>query len=336
MSDHRPRPTSETPPHHAGPGSLRAAWVALSGLSAVFLFEMLDSSVLNVALPTIGRELGASTTGLQWVTSSYSVVFGGLMIALSAVADRFGRRTVMLAGLVLLALAGLATAFVSTTGQLVAVRVATGVAAAMTTPGSMALAYRLFADEHLRVRAMTLVSTVGLVGLAVGPTAGGLVLSFAPWQTLLLVNVPVAAIALVCVRLGVPADQPHELHGRPIDVVGALLGTAPVVLGLLAPTVFVDDGAGSWQPWVAAGERPAREPCSSCDSGPPCTPCSIWDCSGARWWPAGWRSRRRPPWPWRGSATWSPCSSSSTGGGRRRRPPSACCRRWSSWSPAAP
>lgn len=253
MSDHRPRPTSETPPHHAGPGSLRAAWVALSGLSAVFLFEMLDSSVLNVALPTIGRELGASTTGLQWVTSSYSVVFGGLMIALSAVADRFGRRTVMLAGLVLLALAGLATAFVSTTGQLVAVRVATGVAAAMTTPGSMALAYRLFADEHLRVRAMTLVSTVGLVGLAVGPTAGGLVLSFAPWQTLLLVNVPVAAIALVCVRLGVPADQPHELHGRPIDVVGALLGTAAVALSLLAPTVFVDDGAGSWQPWVAAG-----------------------------------------------------------------------------------
>jgi MFS family permease len=256
VSDNRQQPASEAPPSAVGSGSrpqsLRAAWVALSGLSAVFLFEMLDNSVLNVALPTIGRELGASTTALQWVTSSYAVMFGGLMIALSALADRVGRRKVMLTGLVLLGLAGLATAFVSTAEQLVAVRVVMGFAAAMTTPGSMALAFRLFADDQLRVRAMTLISTVGLVGLAVGPTAGGLVLSFAPWQTLLLVNVPIAAVALLCIRAGVPADRPDELHSGPIDVGGASLGTATVVLALLAPTLFVEQGAGSWLPWTAA------------------------------------------------------------------------------------
>ena len=71
------------------PSTLRQAWLALGGLSAVFLFEMLDNSILNVALPTIGRELQASTIALQWVTNSYAVVFGGLMLVFGAVADRF-------------------------------------------------------------------------------------------------------------------------------------------------------------------------------------------------------------------------------------------------------
>lgn len=79
--------------------SLREARVALAGLSAVFLFEMLDNSILNVALPTIGRELHASATGLQWVTGAYAVVFGGLMLVFGALADRLGRRRTMLVGL---------------------------------------------------------------------------------------------------------------------------------------------------------------------------------------------------------------------------------------------
>jgi MFS family permease len=237
----------------AGPRSLREAWVALAGLSAVFLFEMLDNSILNVALPTIGRELHASTTALQWVTGAYAVVFGGLMLAFGAIADRFGRRRVMLVGLVLLGVASLATAFVGTVEQLIAVRVAMGVAAAMTTPGSMALSFRLFEDDGLRVRATTLISTVGLVGLAVGPTTGGFVLAIAPWQVLLLINVPIAVLAIIGVRRGVAADVPDELHRDPIDVAGAVLGTATIVLALVAPTLFVNAGTGSWSPWVFTG-----------------------------------------------------------------------------------
>lgn len=234
----------------AAPRSLRQAWPALLGLSAVFLFEMLDNSILNVALPTIGRDLHASTTSMQWVTGAYSVVFGGLMLALGAVADRFGRRRIMLAGLILLGLASLATAFVTTADQLIAVRAVMGIAAAMTTPGSMALGFRLFDDDGLRVRAITLISTVGLVGLAIGPTVGGFVLAVAPWQVLLLVNVPIAALAFVGIRAGIARDRPDELHRDPIDVVGALLGTATVVLALVAPTLFVNEGAGSWAPWA--------------------------------------------------------------------------------------
>ncbi|WP_433787802.1 MFS transporter [Actinomycetospora sp. CA-101289] len=254
------------------PTSLREAWVALSGLSAVFLVEMLDTSVLTVALPTIGRDLEASTVALQWVTGAYGVVFGGSMLVFGAVADRFGRRRVMLAGLVLLGSASLATAFVTTAAELIAVRAVMGVAAAMTTPGSIALAFRLFADDGLRVRATTLISTVGLVGLAVGPTAGGLVLAVAPWQVLLLVNVPIAVLAIVGVRRGIAADRDDDLHRDPVEVLGAALGTATIVLALVAPTLFVDRGAGSWAPWAATGaavvgaigfvrrERTARRP----------------------------------------------------------------------------
>jgi MFS family permease len=235
-----------------GPQSLKAAGVALAGLSAVFLFEMLDNSILNVALPTIGRELDASTTALQWVTGAYAVVFGGLMLLFSAIADRFGRRRVMLSGLTLLALASLATAFVTTPEQLIAVRAAMGVAAAMTTPGSMSLAFRLFDDDQLRVRALTLISTVGLVGLAIGPTVGGFVLAIAPWQVLLLINVPIAVLAFVGIRIGIGADLPAELHRVPLDITGALLGTATIVSALVAPTLFVNEGIGAWQPWTAA------------------------------------------------------------------------------------
>jgi len=214
---------------------------------------MLDNSILNVALPTIGTELHASTTSLQWVTGVYAVVFGGLMLAFGAIADRFGRRRVMLVGLVLLALASLATAFVTTSTELIAVRAVMGVAAAMTTPGSIALAFRLFPGDTLRVRAMTLISTVGLVGLAIGPTAGGFVLAFAPWQVLLLVNVPIAVLAIIGIGVGIARDDPAELHRDPLDVAGAALGTATIVLALITPTLFVDEGARSWAPWTATG-----------------------------------------------------------------------------------
>jgi MFS family permease len=257
---------------NTSPQTLRAAWIALAGLSAVFLFEMLDNSILNVALPTIGRDLHASTTALQWVTGAYSVVFGGLMLAFGAIADRFGRRRIMLIGLMLLAIASFATAFVTTAEELIIVRSLMGIAAAMTTPGSIALAFRLFDGDQLRVRAMTLISTVGLVGLAIGPTVGGFVLAFAPWQVLLLINVPIAILAFIGIRAGIARDAASELHHDPIDIAGAIFGTATIVFALVAPTLFVNQGGGSWAPWAATAaailgavafvlrERAARHP----------------------------------------------------------------------------
>ncbi|MFT4306767.1 MAG: MFS transporter [Microbacterium sp.] len=235
------------------PQSLRTVWPALAGLAAVFLIEMLDTSVLNVALPTIAEDLSASASELQWASGSYALVFGGLMLAFGAVADRFGRRRVMLVGLTLFGLASLSILLVTDPLGLIAVRVAIGVAAAMTAPGSMALSFRLFDDDALRVRATALISTVGLVGLAIGPTIGGLILAIAPWQVLLLVNVPIAIVAFGGIRLGIRSDRPEELRRVPVDLLGALLGTATIVLALLAPTLFIDLGAQGPRPWVATG-----------------------------------------------------------------------------------
>lgn len=232
---------SSSPAVTASPPRLRDAWVALAGLSAVFLFEMLDNSVLNVALPTIGRDLDASTASLQWVSGAYSVAFGGLMLLFGAVADRFGRRRVMLVGLTLLAVVSVLTVGVTSMEQLIVVRALMGVAAAMTTPGSMALAFRLFAQDDLRVRALTVISTAGLVGLAAGPTIGGLVLAVAPWQVLIVANAPIAVVACIGIRAGIAADERSQLHGDRIDVLGAVLGTATVVGVLLTPTLFVAD-----------------------------------------------------------------------------------------------
>ncbi|MEV0570753.1 MFS transporter [Dactylosporangium sp. NPDC050588] len=231
--------------------SLRAVWPAILGLSVVFLVEMLDNSVLNVALPTIARDLHASAADLQWITSGYSLLFGGLMIAFGSIADRYGTRRVMLIGLGLFALASLAVLAVRTPGQLVAVRAVIGVTAAMTAPGTMALCFRLFDQENLLMRATGLISSVGLVGLAVGPTVGGLVIQVLPWQALLLLNVPIAALAIACIRFGVPADDPAHRNRSPLDLPGALLGTATIILALWTATLAVEEGWGHAKPWLA-------------------------------------------------------------------------------------
>jgi MFS family permease len=192
------------------------------------------------------------TIAARVMRGAYTVVFGGLLLVFGAAADRFGRRRVMLLGLVLLASASLASVVVSTAEQLIVVRAVMGIAAAMTTPGSMALAFRLFGDDDgLRVRATTFISTVGLVGLAIGPTVGGFVLAIAPWQVLLLANVPIAALAFAGVRFGIDADHPADLHRDPVDVIGAL-GCPPALaaIGMLPQVVVLIGGGALISPFV--------------------------------------------------------------------------------------
>jgi MFS family permease len=210
--------------------SLRAAWVPLLALCLAFFVEMVDNTLLTIALPTIGRDLGSGTTALQWVTGAYSLTFGGLLLTAGSAADRLGRRRVLLVGLATFGLVSLLAALVTTAGELIALRAALGVAAAMMAPITNSLVFRLFDDEALRMRAMTVMIVVGLSGFVLGPLLGGTALAHVGWEWLLVVNAPVALVAWVGVRRGVAADRPEDLTTDRLDLPGALLSTATIGL----------------------------------------------------------------------------------------------------------
>lgn len=203
---------------------------------------MVDNTLLSIALPTIGRDLGGDTTSLQWVTGAYSLTFGGLLLTAGSIADRFGRRRVLQIGLALFGLVSLAVLLVSSTGELIALRAALGVAAAAMAPITNSLVFRLFDDDRLRMRAITLMMVVGMSGFVLGPLLGGTVLSHLPWQWLLIVNAPIALIAAIGVRLGVPPDDAAWLTKDRLDLPGAALSILTIGLACYALTSGVENG----------------------------------------------------------------------------------------------
>jgi len=231
--------TPAAPPTHT---SLRAAAVPLAALCLAFFVEMVDNTLLSIALPTIGRSLESGTTGLQWVTGAYSLTFGGLLLTAGSTADRFGRRRVLLAGLAAFGLISLSVVLVTSIGQLIALRAALGCAAAAMAPVTMSLIFRLFDDQKLRMRSITVVMVVGMSGLVLGPLLGGTVLSHASWQWLLLANAPIALIAWIGVRAGVPADRRDDLTSERLDLPGTVLTVAAVALGCYTLTSGIEYG----------------------------------------------------------------------------------------------
>ncbi|WP_084073898.1 MFS transporter [Demequina sp. NBRC 110052] len=222
--------------------SLRAAAVPLTALCLAFFVEMTDNTLLSIALPTIGRDLGASTTALQWVNGAYSLTFGGLLLTAGSIADRFGRRRVLEIGLAAFGLVSLGALLVETATGLIALRAALGVAAAAMAPITNSLVFRLFETEELRRKAMALMITVGMSGFILGPVLGGTALAHASWHWLLLVNAPIALLAWLGVRAGVPADDATGLtHGR-LDLGGSLLSIAAIGLACYTFTSGVERG----------------------------------------------------------------------------------------------
>ena len=231
--------TDPTPHTHT---SLGAAWVPLLALCLAFFVEMVDNTLLTIALPTIGRDLGSGTTALQWVTGAYSLTFGGLLLTAGSAADRLGRRRVLLVGLATFGLVSLLAALVTTAGELIALRAALGVAAAMMAPITNSLVFRLFDDEALRMRAMTVMIVVGMSGFVLGPLLGGTALAHVSWEWLLVVNAPIALVAWLGVRFGVAADRREDLTDDRLDLPGAVLSTATIGLACYTLTSGIEHG----------------------------------------------------------------------------------------------
>jgi MFS family permease len=214
----------------------------MAALCMAFFVEMVDNSLLSIALPTIGRDLGSGTTALQWVSGAYSLTFGGLLLTAGSIADRFGRRRVLLIGLAVFGLLSLGVIGVSTTGELIALRAALGISAAATAPITNSLVFRLFDDDEPRMRAITVMIVVGMSGFVLGPLLGGTALAHVQWQWLLVVNAPIALIACIGVRLGVSADRADELTHDRLDLPGAVLSIAAIGLACWSLTSGVLHG----------------------------------------------------------------------------------------------
>ncbi|UAJ78907.1 MFS transporter [Leifsonia sp. ZF2019] len=222
--------------------SMKAAWMPLAALCLAFFVEMVDNTLLSVALPTIGRSLGGDTTSLQWITGAYSLTFGGLLLTAGSIADRFGRRRVLQVGLALFGLLSLGVLLVTTTGELIALRALLGVAAAAMAPITNSLVFRLFDDEKLRMRAITLMMVVGMSGFVLGPLLAGSVLAHLPWQWLLLVNAPIALVACLGVHFGVAPDTAEGLTKDRLDIPGAVLSILTIGLACYTLTSGVQNG----------------------------------------------------------------------------------------------
>ncbi|SEC86553.1 drug resistance transporter, EmrB/QacA subfamily [Nocardioides exalbidus] len=230
--------------------SLRAAWIPLSALCLAFFVEMVDNTLLTIALPTIGRDLGSGTTALQWVTGAYSLTFGGLLLTAGSMADRIGRRRVLLWGLSAFGAISLLVVLVESAGELIALRAALGLAAAAMAPITNSLVFRLFEDQALRMRAMTVMIVVGMSGFILGPVLGGSVLTHVRWEWLLVVNAPIALIAWIGVRIGVAADLPEDLTTDRLDLPGAVFSIATIGLACYTLTSGIEHG---WTSLVTVG-----------------------------------------------------------------------------------
>ncbi|MSQ29003.1 MAG: DHA2 family efflux MFS transporter permease subunit [Dehalococcoidia bacterium] len=203
-------------------------WWVLGVLSLSLLLISLDNTILNVAIPPIQQALGATTAELQWIIDSYVLVFAGLLLAAGALGDRFGRRRALLVGLALFGLSSLGAALSSTSQQLVIWRGLTGVGGALIMPATLSLLTCVF-PAHERPRAIGIWAGVSGVGIGLGPIAGGVLIEHFHWSSVFLINLPVAAAALIAGRWLVPESRdPQTL---PVDWVGTVVSTAG--LGLL-------------------------------------------------------------------------------------------------------
>ncbi|MEU1192462.1 MFS transporter [Streptomyces sp. NPDC005859] len=228
----------------------------LAVLMLCSLLIWLDNTVLSTTLETLAdpvRGLGANPGQLQWATGSYTLAFATLMFTAGALGDRFGHRTVFSSGLVIFAGSSLWAGYASDAGQLIAARAAMGMGSALITPAMMAILMWTFAGPA-RAAAIGIFSTSAGVGMAAGPVLAGFLLDHFWWGSVFLINVPVAALALVGLAVLVPNFRSLTL--RPLDPAGMLLsisGLVALAYGLIrAGQVAVWSRTDVWAP-IAVG-----------------------------------------------------------------------------------
>lgn len=220
----------------------RQRWWAVAALTLAVLTIGFDITIMNVALPTMATALSAGTDSLQWIVNAYILLFAGLMLPVGALADKFGRRRLLLTGLTIFALASLAAAWAGDTGSVIAARAALGVGAAIIMPCTLAIIAVLFEPAE-RGKALSVVVMGMGAGIPLGPIIGGYLLNHFWWGSIFLINVPVVVAAMVAIAALLPESR--DPAPPRADLLGGLLSTIGLlsfVYGLIeAPSRGWDD-----------------------------------------------------------------------------------------------
>lgn len=209
-------------------------WWTLGAMCFALFMVMLDNTVVNVALPSIQRDLGASIGGLEWTVNAYTLTFAVLLVTGGRLGDIFGRRRAFLAGVVIFGLSSLGIALSQEAWQLIAGRAVQGVGAAFMMPATLSIISNAF-PPHERGKAIGTWAGASAVALAIGPVVGGLLVEHVSWQSIFLINVPVAAAAVV-VTLWAARESRDETAPRVVDVPGVValsMGLGALVLALV-------------------------------------------------------------------------------------------------------
>jgi EmrB/QacA subfamily drug resistance transporter len=208
-------------------------WWILGVLCLSLLVIGLDNTILNVALPTLVRDLGASTSQLQWIVDAYTLVFAGLLLTAGSLSDRYGRRTALAVGLVIFGVGSLASAFAGSASTLIFTRALMGVGGAFIMPSTLSILTNVFPAEE-RGRAIGIWAGVSGLGIGIGPVVGGWLLTHFWWGSVFLVNVPVVILALVAGRLIVPnSKDPSAPRLDPVGAVLSIVGLISLVFGII-------------------------------------------------------------------------------------------------------
>jgi EmrB/QacA subfamily drug resistance transporter len=205
----------------------RARWWALAAVSLATLMTYLDNNVINVAIPTIQRSLHLSTSGLEWIVSSYLLVLAGLLLVGGLLADIYGRRRIFLIGLTIFTLSSLASGLAGSGGVLIGARAVQGLGAALLMPTTLAILAHAFTDVRERTAAIGIWAAVGALGLAVGPLVGGIISQHIHWGWIFLINVPIG-VATFAIALPFIEESRAEARTRRLDFPG--LVTSAVAL----------------------------------------------------------------------------------------------------------
>jgi EmrB/QacA subfamily drug resistance transporter len=219
----------------AEPGAGR--WWALLAMVVSALVIGLDGTVLITALPTLSSKLGATTSDLQWIAAAYTLALGGLLLPAGVLGDRFGRKRLLLAGLLLFGLASLGASQATSPAALIGMRAVMGIGAALILPLSISILPSLFSDAE-RPKAVAAAAAGAFLGLPLGPLVAGYLLTHYNWGSVFLINVPVVVIALLGVWFLVPESR--DRNARSFDVIGgvlAVIGVSALVYGVIEQPV---------------------------------------------------------------------------------------------------